>query len=121
MGEKISLDNLAIMLEKPVQKVYITAYKAKAFVSDQHDNNIFVDLDKFRDYLDKVINEEIRVVNSKAILDVSKSYKKIKRGVEVKNHISKELLKEYDETCKELKEIAKRKHVDLSKITFVKK
>lgn len=121
MSELVTLDRLAQMLEKPVQKIYITAQAANAFRCKKHSNNIFVDLDVFQDYLDEVINEEIKLINGKAILEVSENYSKIRRSEEkMKNHLPKELLVEFENTCKEVREKAKKANVDLSKITLVK-
>ena len=123
--ELVSLKELAIMLEKPVQMVYLTAQEAKAFRCKDCSNDIFIDVEVFQNYLDKVINEKIRKINNKpAILEVCKSYDKLERGVikmDTKNKLPKELLWEFERTCKEVRAIAAKKNVDLSKITFCKR
>ena len=120
MSELVTLDNLAKMLEKPVQKVYITAQAANAFRCKEYSNNLYVDLEVFQDYLDKIINEKIKNINSKVILEVSENYSKIRREEKMKNSLPKELLEEFENTCKEVRVKAKKANVDLSKILIVK-
>lgn len=118
MEELVTLDNLAKMLEKPVQKIYQLAIDAKAIVPKQYDDNIFIDVNIFQDYLDNCINEDLKYINNEVVMKVTE---KIRRGA-AKNvhHFPKELLDEYDKICEEIRDVTKRKNIDLSKILITK-
>ena len=59
-----TLNVLANMVEKPVMTVLAEAKMAKAIVIKEHSTNIYIDLDKYENYLDKLINEEMKLVNN---------------------------------------------------------
>lgn len=59
-----TLNVLANMMEKPVMTVLAEARMAKAILKKENAQNIYIDLDKYENYLDKLINEEMKVVNN---------------------------------------------------------
>ena len=59
-----TLNVLAQMTGKTAMTVLAEAKMAKAIVLKEHSTNIYIDLDKYENYLDKLINEEIKVVNN---------------------------------------------------------
>ena len=59
-----TLNVLAIMMEKPVMTGLAEARMAKAILKKENAKNIYIDLDKYENYLDKLINEEMKVVNN---------------------------------------------------------
>ena len=59
-----TLNVLANMVEKPVMTVLAEAKMAKAIVLKEHSTNIYIDLDKYENFLDKLINEEMKLVNN---------------------------------------------------------
>lgn len=61
---KITLNNLARMMEKPVMTVLAQAKMAKALLLNESSVNIYVDLDKYEAYLDKLINEDLQAINN---------------------------------------------------------
>ena len=61
---KITLNNLAIMQEKTVMKVLAEAKMAHALLLEESSVNIYVDLDKYEEYQEKLINEELKAVNN---------------------------------------------------------
>jgi hypothetical protein len=61
----VTLSALAKMLEKPVQKVYRMAQEAGAIKIKPKDENIYIDVEVFQSYTDKVINEELKILNSR--------------------------------------------------------
>ena len=63
--ELVTLRELAKMIEKPVQKVYRMAHEAGAIKTKAKDENIYIDVEEFQSYTDKVINEELKILNSR--------------------------------------------------------
>lgn len=61
---KITLNNLAIMMEKTAMTVLAEAKMAKALLLEESSVNIYVDLDKYEDYLEKLAIEELKAVNN---------------------------------------------------------
>ena len=61
---EVTLNVLANMMEKPVMVVLAEARMAKAILKKENAQNIYIDLDKYENYLDKLINEEMKVVNN---------------------------------------------------------
>lgn len=61
---EVTLNVLANMMEKPVMTVLAEAKMSKAILKKEKAMNIYIDLDKYENYLDKLINEEIKVVNN---------------------------------------------------------
>ena len=61
---KITLNNLAIMMEKTAMTVLAEAKMAKALLLEESSVNIYVDLDKYEDYLEKLAIEELKSVNN---------------------------------------------------------
>ena len=59
-----TLNVLAQMTGKTAMTVLAEAKMAKAIVLKEHSTNIYIDLDKYEDYLDKLINEELKLVNN---------------------------------------------------------
>lgn len=60
-----TLNVLANMMEKPVMTVLAEAKMAGAILNKSTPKkNIYIDLDKYENYLDKLINEEMKVVNN---------------------------------------------------------
>ena len=59
-----TLNVLANMMEKPVMTVLAEAKMAGAILKKENAQNIYIDLDKYENYLDKLINEEMKVVNN---------------------------------------------------------
>ena len=59
-----TLNVLAQMTGKTAMTVLAEAKMAKAIVLKEHSTNIYIDLDKYENYLDKLINEEMKVVNN---------------------------------------------------------
>ena len=59
-----TLNVLAQMRSKTVMTVLAEAKMAKAIVLKENSQNIYIDLDKYENYLDKLINEEMKVVNN---------------------------------------------------------
>ena len=60
-----TLNVLANMMEKPVMTVLAEARMAGAILNKSTPKkNIYIDLDKYEAYLDKLINEEMKVVNN---------------------------------------------------------
>lgn len=59
-----TLNVLANMMKKPVMVVLAEARMAKAILKKENAQNIYIDLDKYENYLDKLINEEMKVVNN---------------------------------------------------------
>ena len=60
-----TLNVLANMMEKPVMTVLAEAKMAGAILNKSNPKkNIYIDLDKYENYLDKLINEEMKVVNN---------------------------------------------------------
>ena len=62
---EVTLNVLANMMEKPVMTVLAEAKMAGAILNKSTPKkNIYIDLDKYENYLDKLINEEMKVVNN---------------------------------------------------------
>ena len=61
---EVTLNVLANMMEKPVMTVLAEARMANAILKKENAQNIYIDLDKYENYLDKLINEEMKVVNN---------------------------------------------------------
>ena len=61
---EITLNNLAMMMEKPVMTVLAQASMADAIIKKKNAPNIYIDLDKYETYLDKLIEEELKAVNN---------------------------------------------------------
>ncbi len=62
---EVTLNVLANMMEKPVMTVLAEAKMAGAILNKSNPKkNIYIDLDKYENYLDKLINEEMKVVNN---------------------------------------------------------
>ena len=62
---EVTLNVLANMMEKPVMTVLAEARMAGAILNKSNPKkNIYIDLDKYENYLDKLINEEMKVVNN---------------------------------------------------------
>lgn len=59
-----TLNVLAQMTGKTAMTVLAEAKMAKAIVIKEHSTNIYIDLDKYESFLDKLINEEMKVVNN---------------------------------------------------------
>lgn len=59
-----TLNVLAQMRSKTVMTVLAEAKMAKAIVLKENSQNIYIDLDKYENYLDKLINEELKLVNN---------------------------------------------------------
>ena len=59
-----TLNVLANMMEKPVMVVLAESKMAGAILKKENAKNIYIDLDKYENYLDKLINEEMKVVNN---------------------------------------------------------
>ena len=59
-----TLNVLAQMTGKTAMTVLAEAKMAKAIVLKENSQNIYIDLDKYENYLDKLINEEMKVVNN---------------------------------------------------------
>ena len=59
-----TLNVLAQMTGKTAMTVLAEAKMAKAIVIKEHSTNIYIDLDKYENFLDKLINEEMKVVNN---------------------------------------------------------
>lgn len=59
-----TLNVLAQMTGKTAMTVLAEAKMAKAIVLKEHSTNIYIDLDKYESFLDKLINEEMKVVNN---------------------------------------------------------
>ena len=59
-----TLNVLANMMEKPVMTVLAEARMAKAILKKENAQNIYIDLDKYENYLDQLINDEMKVVNN---------------------------------------------------------
>lgn len=59
-----TLNVLAQMTGKTAMTVLAEAKMAKAIVLKEHSTNIYIDLDKYENYLDKLINEEMKLVNN---------------------------------------------------------
>ena len=59
-----TLNVLAQMTGKTAMTVLAEAKMAKAIVLKEHSTNIYIDLDKYENYLDKLINEELKLVNN---------------------------------------------------------
>lgn len=59
-----TLNVLAQMTGKTAMTVLAEAKMAKAIVLKEHSTNIYIDLDKYENFLDKLINEEMKVVNN---------------------------------------------------------
>lgn len=65
MSEKITLKELAEILDRHVQEVYEMAKEANAIILVPGESGINIDLDKFKDYLDTRINEEVAILNNR--------------------------------------------------------
>lgn len=61
---KVTLNNLARMMEKTVMTVLAEAKMANAILVNESSVNIYVDLDKYEEYQEKLINEELKAVNN---------------------------------------------------------
>lgn len=61
---KVTLNNLAMMQEKTVMTVLAEAKMAHAIVTKNGDLNIYIDLDKYEEFLEKLIQEELKDVNN---------------------------------------------------------
>lgn len=61
---KITLNNLALMMEKTVMTVLAEAKMAKALLLNESSVNIYVDLDKYEAYLEKLTIEELKAINN---------------------------------------------------------
>jgi hypothetical protein len=61
---KITLNNLAIMQEKTVMTVLAESKMAHAIITKRDDLNIYIDLDKYEAYLEKLIQEELKDINN---------------------------------------------------------
>lgn len=61
---KITLNNLARMMEKPVMTVLAESKMANAILVKESSVNIYVDLDKYEEYQEKLIKEELKAVNN---------------------------------------------------------
>ena len=62
---EVTLNVLANMMEKPVMVVLAESKMAGAILNKSNPKkNIYIDLDKYENYLDKLINEEMKVVNN---------------------------------------------------------
>lgn len=61
---KVTLNNLARMQEKTVMTVLAEAKMANAILVNESSVNIYVDLDKYEEYQEKLINEELKAVNN---------------------------------------------------------
>ena len=62
---EVTLNVLANMMEKPVMTVLAESKMAGAILNKSNPKkNIYIDLDKYENYLDKLINEEMKVVNN---------------------------------------------------------
>lgn len=61
---EVTLNVLANMMEKPVMTVLAESKMAGAILKKENAQNIYIDLDKYENYLDKLINEEMKVVNN---------------------------------------------------------
>ena len=61
---EVTLNVLANMMEKPVMVVLAESKMAGAILKKENAQNIYIDLDKYENYLDKLINEEMKVVNN---------------------------------------------------------
>ncbi len=59
-----TLNVLAQMTGKTAMTVLAEAKMAKAIVLKEHSTNIYIDLDKYENFLDKLINEEMKLVNN---------------------------------------------------------
>ncbi len=60
-----TLNVLANMMKKPVMTVLAEAKMAGAILNKSTPKkNIYIDLDKYENYLNKLINEEMKVVNN---------------------------------------------------------
>ena len=59
-----TLNVLAQMTGKTAMTVLAEAKMAKAIVLKEHWTNIYIDLDKYENFLDKLINEEMKLVNN---------------------------------------------------------
>ena len=59
-----TLNVLAQMTGKTAMTVLAEAKMAKAIVLKEHSTNIYIDLDKYESFLDKLINEEMKLVNN---------------------------------------------------------
>ena len=59
-----TLNVLAQMTGKTAMTVLAEAKMAKAIVIKEHSTNIYIDLDKYENFLDKLINEEMKLVNN---------------------------------------------------------
>lgn len=59
-----TLNVLAQMTGKTAMTVLAEAKMAKAIVLKENSQNIYIDLDKYENYLDKLINEELKLVNN---------------------------------------------------------
>ena len=59
-----TLNVLAQMTGKTAMTVLAEAKMAKAIVLKEHSTNIYIDLDKYENYLDKLINEKLKLVNN---------------------------------------------------------
>ena len=59
-----TLNVLAQMTGKTAMTVLAEAKMAKAIVLKEHSTNVYIDLDKYENYLDKLINEEMKLVNN---------------------------------------------------------
>ena len=59
-----TLNVLAQMTGKTAMTVLADAKMAKAIVLKPHSTNIYIDLDKYENYLDKLINEKLKLVNN---------------------------------------------------------
>lgn len=61
---KVTLNNLAIMQEKTVMTVLAEAKMAHAIITKREDLNIYIDLDKYEEFLDRLAIEELKAVNN---------------------------------------------------------
>lgn len=61
---KVTLNNLAIMMGKTAMTVLAEAKMAGAILLKESSVNIYIDLDKYEDYQEKLINEELKAVNN---------------------------------------------------------
>ena len=61
---KVTLNNLALMQEKTAMTVLAEAKMAKALLLNESSVHIYVDLDKYEDYLDRLAIEELKAVNN---------------------------------------------------------
>lgn len=61
----VTLYDLAKMSNRNATECLHIAQEAKALRLQPEDTNIYVDVQMFQDHLDKIINEELKVLNGK--------------------------------------------------------